>query len=103
MEYEGSAPELFCSTAPVVAVAAIFVMVDVPAPTKTAWLVKPVKATVRVLTAPDVAILPDPIMFQFPAVGDKAPPESPVIVCATPEPFKETKPLASTVNLAESK
>ena len=58
---------------------------------------------VNVLPDPDV-LLPDlPRMFQLPAVGDKAPPESPVIVSPAPDPFNVTNPLASTEKRDESK
>ena len=44
-----------------------------------------------------------PTIFQLPAVGLNAPPVFPVMVSAAPLPFKVTKPLASTENLALSK
>jgi hypothetical protein len=54
-----------------------------------------------VLAAPDVVILPEPKIFQLPAVGDKAPPEFPVIVSPDPVPDNVTNPLASTVKKVE--
>ena len=59
--------------------------------------------TVRVLPVPEVAagVVPADTaaanMFQFPAVGLRAPQLLPVIVCPTVEPLNETNPLASTV------
>ena len=47
----------------------------------------PVNCDVKELPEPDVVILPVPSKFQFPAVGDKAPPESPVIVLPTVVPL----------------
>ena len=58
---------------------------------------------VNVLPEPDVLLPERPNTFQLPAVGLKAPPESPVIVCPTPAPFKLTNPVAPTVKRAESK
>ena len=46
-----------------------FVIVEVPAPTRTAWLVNPVKATVAVEPDPVVVRLPLPDRLMFPAVG----------------------------------
>jgi hypothetical protein len=65
--------------------------------------------TVKVLPAPDVTTgdVPDtvdaPRIFQFPAVGDKGPPELPVIVCPTAVPKRETCPDPFTVNSVELK
>jgi len=58
---------------------------------------------VSVEPAPEVEQPVPPKIFQFPAVGDRAPPESPVIVLASPVPDVVTKPFASTANVAESK
>lgn len=67
----------------------MLVIVAVPAPTKTAWLVRPVNSVVNVLPEPTIVILPVPNVLILPAIGEIGPPEFPVSVSIAPVPSRE--------------
>jgi hypothetical protein len=67
-----------------VALGDTFVIVAVPAPTRTAWFVRPVSWTVSVFAEPATVIDPVPKRLKFPEFGTSTPPLLPVIEVMPP-------------------